>query len=194
MTARRSPAHNSAVGSIQLDGAFDDGRIGRPPAHVARALIEIAVDDLDGVQGKDPRGARRWRGGSWPASWPSRLPMRPASSASSELATLSTSRETAFTSWATIAKPRPPSPARADLDHGVQRQHAQVARDGADRLDLVVGDLLHFASQVGDFVHGPRLSMRRAIECHARIPRGFGSNALSKARSDLTGDYAQTNG
>ncbi len=37
-------------GSLRRRCAIDDGGIGRPPAHVAGALIEIAVDQLDGVQ------------------------------------------------------------------------------------------------------------------------------------------------
>ncbi len=36
-------------GILRSLGGGDDGGVGRPPAHVAGALVEIAVDDLDGV-------------------------------------------------------------------------------------------------------------------------------------------------
>jgi hypothetical protein len=38
-------------------GGGGDGRVRRPPAHVAGAFAEVAVDDLDGVgrEGDHPR-------------------------------------------------------------------------------------------------------------------------------------------
>ena len=36
----------------RIGGAIDHGGVGRPPAHVAGPLIEVAVDQLDGVERK----------------------------------------------------------------------------------------------------------------------------------------------
>ena len=52
------------VGAVRVGRvrrAVDDRAVGRPPAHVAGSLIEIAVDDLDGVEREVDQPARRPR-------------------------------------------------------------------------------------------------------------------------------------
>jgi hypothetical protein len=38
------------AGRVGFAHGFDHGRIGGPPAHVARALVEVAIDDVDQIE------------------------------------------------------------------------------------------------------------------------------------------------
>ncbi len=56
--ARMGPSVLGRVG-----GAIDHGGVGGPPAHVAGALVEVAVDDLDGIEGEIDAALRPRLGG-----------------------------------------------------------------------------------------------------------------------------------
>ena len=136
-------------GSLRRRRAIDDGGVGRPPAHVAGALIEVAVDQLDGVQRQIDHalaaravGHLRDRGHQIAG---------PVGELAFELA------GDGFDLLADIAdflrhhgKARALRAGARTFDQRVQRQHLHLVGDLLDRLGLLAGDLVDLGGQSGD--------------------------------------------
>ena len=136
-------------------GGVDDGAVGRPPADIAAALIEVAVDELDGIQGEiDHAGAVRRLGhgageGGKPLDLAAEFDVEPLGQGVDLLG-----NATDF--LADDGKAAADLAGACRLDQGIEGKDLHAARYGAN-----VGDLLNGEIARGDGAVDDRFDRRR---------------------------------
>jgi hypothetical protein len=141
--------HMRDGGSLRRRRAIDDGGVGRPPAHVAGSLIEVSVDQLDGVERQIHHAlAARPIGHLRDRCHQIAGPVR-------ELAFELTGD--GFDLLADVAhflrhygKARALRTGARTFDQRVQRQHLHLIGDLLDRFGLLAGDLVDLGGQSRD--------------------------------------------
>lgn len=136
-------------GSGRRRGAVHHGGVGRPPAHVAGPLIEIAVGDLDGIEREIDQALRARLLGDLLGRLLERAdpPAQILLQLGCELGDLGRDRAHLAGDHREAA---PVLAGATRLDQGIERENAHAPGDGLDDPDVRVGEGAHRIGCLGD--------------------------------------------